>query len=269
MIGACADWFAVVALFRHPLGLPIPHTAIVPHNKERIGGAIGRFISNNFLSPKVLSAKIREIDTAGLDGALAIGPGKMPIASRGASRRHCRRSCGRCRATRSMLSWRAAARTESKRSLPRRWLRRCCRCSGRRARRRRWSKSAISIAARGAHRQPGPDQGQGDPEILALHSEMGRRHRRRQDHERVDATAGGDARSRPSLADRAWGRRRKLIERSRRQSPRCIARGEELQGRDAAQSRSCCEQVNKLWAGIGARLDATSRFLPRPDIRRP
>jgi uncharacterized membrane-anchored protein YjiN (DUF445 family) len=65
MIGACADWFAVVALFRHPLGLPIPHTAIVPHNKERIGGAIGRFISNNFLSPKVLSAKIREVDPVG------------------------------------------------------------------------------------------------------------------------------------------------------------------------------------------------------------
>jgi uncharacterized membrane-anchored protein YjiN (DUF445 family) len=64
MIGACADWFAVVALFRHPLGMPIPHTAIVPHNKERIGGAIGRFISNNFLSPKVLSAKIREVDPA-------------------------------------------------------------------------------------------------------------------------------------------------------------------------------------------------------------
>jgi uncharacterized membrane-anchored protein YjiN (DUF445 family) len=65
MIGACADWFAVVALFRHPLGLPIPHTAIVPHNKQRIGGAIGRFIANNFLSPKVLSAKIREIDGVG------------------------------------------------------------------------------------------------------------------------------------------------------------------------------------------------------------
>lgn len=65
MIGACADWFAVVALFRHPLGLPIPHTAIVPHNKERIGGAIGRFISNNFLSPKVLTAKMRETDPAG------------------------------------------------------------------------------------------------------------------------------------------------------------------------------------------------------------
>ncbi len=65
MIGACADWFAVVALFRHPLGLPIPHTAIVPHNKARIGGALGRFVSNNFLSPAVLTAKIREVDTAG------------------------------------------------------------------------------------------------------------------------------------------------------------------------------------------------------------
>jgi uncharacterized membrane-anchored protein YjiN (DUF445 family) len=65
MIGACADWFAVVALFRHPFGLPIPHTAIVPHNKERIGGAMGRFVSNNFLSPAVLTAKIRETDAAG------------------------------------------------------------------------------------------------------------------------------------------------------------------------------------------------------------
>jgi uncharacterized membrane-anchored protein YjiN (DUF445 family) len=65
MIGACADWFAVVALFRHPFGVPIPHTAIVPRNKERIGGAIGRFISNNFLSPRVLTAKIREIDAVG------------------------------------------------------------------------------------------------------------------------------------------------------------------------------------------------------------
>jgi uncharacterized membrane-anchored protein YjiN (DUF445 family) len=65
MIGACADWFAVVALFRHPLGIPIPHTAIVPQNKQRIGGAIGRFISNNFLSPKVLTAKIRELDPVG------------------------------------------------------------------------------------------------------------------------------------------------------------------------------------------------------------
>jgi uncharacterized membrane-anchored protein YjiN (DUF445 family) len=75
MIGACADWFAVVALFRHPLGLPIPHTAIVPRNKERIGAAIGRFISNNFLSPAVLAAKLREIDTAGRVAQWLLEPG--------------------------------------------------------------------------------------------------------------------------------------------------------------------------------------------------
>jgi uncharacterized membrane-anchored protein YjiN (DUF445 family) len=65
MIGACADWFAVVALFRHPFGIPIPHTAIVPRSKERIGIAIGRFTANNFLSPRVLAERIREVDLAG------------------------------------------------------------------------------------------------------------------------------------------------------------------------------------------------------------
>jgi uncharacterized membrane-anchored protein YjiN (DUF445 family) len=64
MVGACADWFAVVALFRHPLGLPIPHTAIVPHNKERIAGAMGRFITNNFLTPKVVAERLAGIDAA-------------------------------------------------------------------------------------------------------------------------------------------------------------------------------------------------------------
>jgi uncharacterized membrane-anchored protein YjiN (DUF445 family) len=62
MVGACADWFAVVALFRHPLGVPIPHTAVVPHNKQRIGGALGRFITNNFLSPKVADQRLAQID---------------------------------------------------------------------------------------------------------------------------------------------------------------------------------------------------------------
>lgn len=86
MIGACADWFAVVALFRHPLGIPIPHTAIVPHNKERIGGAIGRFISNNFLSPKVLREKMREIDPAGWAARWLLTPDNARrVAQRAAS----------------------------------------------------------------------------------------------------------------------------------------------------------------------------------------
>ena len=65
MVGACADWFAVVALFRHPFGLPIPHTAIVPRHKKRIGEALGRFISVNFLAPDEVAAKLKKIDAAG------------------------------------------------------------------------------------------------------------------------------------------------------------------------------------------------------------
>ena len=65
MVGACADWFAVVALFRHPLGIPIPHTAIVANSKERIGVAIGRFMANNFLSPRVLVERTRDVDISG------------------------------------------------------------------------------------------------------------------------------------------------------------------------------------------------------------
>src|SRR5271165_5195545 len=65
MIGACADWFAVVALFRHPLGLPIPHTAVVPENKQRIGASLGRFVTNNFLSPAVAHAQFARIDVVG------------------------------------------------------------------------------------------------------------------------------------------------------------------------------------------------------------
>jgi uncharacterized membrane-anchored protein YjiN (DUF445 family) len=65
MVGACADWFAVVALFRRPFGLPIPHTAIVPNNKDRIGAALGRFITSNFLSPKVAHQQLARVDVVG------------------------------------------------------------------------------------------------------------------------------------------------------------------------------------------------------------
>src|ERR1700733_4828531 len=54
MVGGLADWFAVTALFRHPLGVPIPHTAIIPTSKERIGRTLGRFVESNFLTADVL-----------------------------------------------------------------------------------------------------------------------------------------------------------------------------------------------------------------------
>ena len=59
MVGAIADWFAVTALFRYPLGVRIPHTAIIPNNKERIGRSLGHFVQNNFLAPAVISARLR------------------------------------------------------------------------------------------------------------------------------------------------------------------------------------------------------------------
>ena len=65
MVGACADWFAVVALFRHPFGIPIPHTGIVPNNKDRIGAALGRFITNNFLSPRVAHEQLFRVNVVG------------------------------------------------------------------------------------------------------------------------------------------------------------------------------------------------------------
>jgi uncharacterized membrane-anchored protein YjiN (DUF445 family) len=65
MVGACADWFAIVALFRRPLGLPIPHTGIIPNNKERIGKALGNFITNNFLTATVMNERLARIDMVG------------------------------------------------------------------------------------------------------------------------------------------------------------------------------------------------------------
>jgi uncharacterized membrane-anchored protein YjiN (DUF445 family) len=67
--GACADWFAVTALFRRPFGLPIPHTAIIPRNKNRIGEAMGRFIAENFLNETVLQEKLRNLEVGRWGGA--------------------------------------------------------------------------------------------------------------------------------------------------------------------------------------------------------
>lgn len=62
MIGALADWFAVTALFRYPLGLKIPHTAIIPNRKESIGRNLGRFVKNNFLSRDVIAERLQSMD---------------------------------------------------------------------------------------------------------------------------------------------------------------------------------------------------------------
>jgi uncharacterized membrane-anchored protein YjiN (DUF445 family) len=64
MVGALADWFAVTALFRHPLGLKIPHTAIIPNKKDVLGNSLGDFVGSNFLAEDVVREKLRRVETS-------------------------------------------------------------------------------------------------------------------------------------------------------------------------------------------------------------
>ena len=68
MVGGLADWFAVTALFKHPLGIPIPHTAIIKRKKDQLGEGLGSFVRENFMSPEVIETKIREADVASRTG---------------------------------------------------------------------------------------------------------------------------------------------------------------------------------------------------------
>ena len=87
MVGGLADWFAVTALFRHPLGLPIPHTAIIPRNKDRIGESLANFLKENFLIAPVVARRMRNIDLAGAAGRFLQAPaGQETRIRRGASR---------------------------------------------------------------------------------------------------------------------------------------------------------------------------------------
>src|SRR5215217_2766872 len=74
MVGALADWFAVTALFRHPLGLPIPHTAIIPRRKDSIGRSLGEFVQGNFLTREVLAERLHGVDVAGAAGRFLQAP---------------------------------------------------------------------------------------------------------------------------------------------------------------------------------------------------
>ncbi|MFF3750054.1 DUF445 domain-containing protein [Streptomyces sp. NPDC002018] len=74
MVGALADWFAVTALFRHPLGLPIPHTAIIPHKKDQLGASLGSFVGENFLSAEVVRTRLRALGIGGRLGTWLAEP---------------------------------------------------------------------------------------------------------------------------------------------------------------------------------------------------
>ncbi|MGA5133298.1 DUF445 domain-containing protein [Streptomyces olivoreticuli] len=74
MVGALADWFAVTALFRRPMGLPIPHTAIIPTKKDQLGRSLGEFVGENFLSGDVVRVRLRTVGIASRLGAWLAEP---------------------------------------------------------------------------------------------------------------------------------------------------------------------------------------------------
>ncbi|MEO6152599.1 MAG: DUF445 domain-containing protein [Croceibacterium sp.] len=88
MVGGLADWFAVTALFRHPLGIPIPHTAIIPENKDRIADTMAGFLRENFLTPTVVARRMRDMNLARAAGEFLAtpresGPGRMRSGAAG------------------------------------------------------------------------------------------------------------------------------------------------------------------------------------------
>ena len=106
MVGALADWFAVTALFRHPMGVPVPHTALIPRKKDQLGAALTEFVQENFLDSEVAHEKVDGLKVAEAAGVRrGSGPGRVrvrpaagtsarscPGSARARTRRRCRRS---------------------------------------------------------------------------------------------------------------------------------------------------------------------------------
>jgi uncharacterized membrane-anchored protein YjiN (DUF445 family) len=83
MVGGLADWFAVTALFRHPLGIPIPHTAIIPENKDRIAETMAAFLRENFLIPPVVARRLLGMNLAAAVGNFLSDPRRAETGSGG------------------------------------------------------------------------------------------------------------------------------------------------------------------------------------------
>ena len=84
-IGGIADWFAVTALFRHPLGLPIPHTAIIPRQKARLGRALGRFIAGHVITPAEVSRVMGRLDVLAILSRFLLDPAASRPAAQAAA----------------------------------------------------------------------------------------------------------------------------------------------------------------------------------------
>ncbi|HUQ40169.1 MAG TPA: DUF445 domain-containing protein [Acidimicrobiales bacterium] len=82
MVGGLADWFAVTALFRHPLGLPIPHTAVIRERKDQFGATLGAFVQENFLGADIVGERVRAAGVAGRLSAWLVQPANADVVAR-------------------------------------------------------------------------------------------------------------------------------------------------------------------------------------------
>ena len=82
MVGALADWFAVTALFRHPMGIPVPHTALIPRKKDQLGAALTEFVQENFLDSDVAREKVEGLEVAAAAGGWLRRPENAERAAR-------------------------------------------------------------------------------------------------------------------------------------------------------------------------------------------
>ena len=115
MVGALADWFAVTALFKHPLGIPIPHTAIIKRKKDQLGEGLGAFVRENFLSPEVVETKLRDAQVAGPARQVAVGA-RARRAGRERDRRRCCGCWSSCCATTTCSRYRPDDRAPHRRT---------------------------------------------------------------------------------------------------------------------------------------------------------
>jgi uncharacterized membrane-anchored protein YjiN (DUF445 family) len=86
MVGGIADWFAVTALFRHPMGIPIPHTAIIPARKDKVGQSLGNFVQRHFLTRDVIAGKLATVRIAERMAHWVTEPGNARLVARHAAR---------------------------------------------------------------------------------------------------------------------------------------------------------------------------------------
>ena len=120
MVGAIADWFAVTALFKHPLGLPIPHTALIPKRKDELGRGLEEFVGENFLQEDIIRERVGAAHDLAAGGRLARRPGQRAAGGRRGRRRRGDRASARS-ATSTSRTWsatpacRGSARSRSRR----------------------------------------------------------------------------------------------------------------------------------------------------------